>query len=107
MGAPDMGNRIDFQRVNQAALSHIESIVQRWLPDGKRAGVEWIAKNPLRNDRRAGSFKVNLATGNWGDFSTGDYGGDIASLAAYLHCDGDQRQAAIAVAEMLGVSPYE
>ena len=40
--------------------------------------------NPTRPDRRAGSFKVNLRTGRWADFATGDKGGDAVSLAAYL-----------------------
>ncbi len=102
-----MGNRIDFSRVNHAALAHIETIVSRWLPDGKHAGVEWIARNPKRNDRRLGSFKVNMTTGAWGDFASGDYGGDLVSLAAFLHTSGDQRQAAIEVAEMLGIDAYE
>ncbi len=99
--------RVNFSRINAAALLHIESIVLRWLPDGRRAGIEWVAKNPLRNDRRLGSFKINMANGAWGDFSTGDYGGDLISLAAYLHTNGDQRRAALNVAEMIGVNPYE
>lgn len=102
-----MGGRVDFARINQAALSHVETIVLRWLPDGKRAGVEWVAKNPNRNDRKLGSFKINMATGVWGDFAIGESGGDLVSLAAYLHTNGDQRQAAINVAEMVGISPYE
>ena len=47
-------------------------------------GVEWVAKNPLRVDRRLGSFKVNTRTGKWADFSTGDGGGDVIGLVAYL-----------------------
>jgi len=102
-----MGDRINFSRVNAAAISHIETIVFRWLPDGKQAGVEWVARNPKRSDRRLGSFKINMTTGAWGDFASGDYGGDLVSLAAYLHTNGDQRQAAIEVAEMCGCNPYE
>lgn len=102
-----MRGRVDFFRINSAALAHIETIVFRWLPDGKRAGVEWVAKNPMRNDRKLGSFKINMQTGSWGDFSIGEYGGDLVSLAAYLHANGDQRQAAINVADMLGIDPHE
>jgi len=102
-----MGKRINFSRVNNAAFAHIGTIVFRWLPNGKRAGVEWIARNPKRIDRRLGSFKINLVTGAWGDFASGDVGGDLISLAAYLHTDGDQRKAAIEVAGMLGINPYE
>ena len=100
-----IGRRVDFQRVASAALGNIDMIMQRWLPDGRREGQEWVARNPRRSDRRRGSFKVNLRSGRWGDFATGDYGGDLVSLAAYLF-DLDQREAAIRVADMSGVSPY-
>ena len=43
-----------------------------------------MALNPLRDDSRPGSFKVNLCTGRWADFATGDKGGDAISLLAYL-----------------------
>lgn len=76
--------RIDFQTIRAASLPFIPALAKRWLPDGKRCGAEWVARNPTRADRRAGSFKVNLRTGRWADFATGDRGGDLISLAAYL-----------------------
>ena len=102
-----MSKRVDFQKINQLALTHIDTLLMRWLPDGKRIGGEWVARNPQRVDRRAGSFKVNLRSGRWGDFATGDYGGDLVSLGAYLHTAGNQRIAAIEMATMLGVQAYE
>ena len=49
-----------------------------------------------------GSFRVNLHTGQWADFATGDRGGDVISLAAYLsHLS--QIEAAEKLAEMLGI----
>jgi hypothetical protein len=50
-----------------------------------------------------GSFKINLTSGRWADFATGDAGGDPVSLAAYLG-NLSQRDAAIALARMLRVS---
>ena len=50
-----------------------------------------------------GSFSVNRSTGAWADFATGDKGGDLVSLYAYLFHDGDQAAAARALAEMLGM----
>lgn len=98
--------QIDFQRINQAALRSLDAILVRWLPDGRREGREWVARNPRRPDRRLGSFRINLDTGRWADFATGDKGGDVISLAAYLgHLN--QAQAAIALADMLGVSAHE
>lgn len=94
--------RIDFAAVNDAALPALESLCHRWLPDGRRCGHEWVARNPTRGDKRPGSFSVNLATGRWADFATGDRGGDPVSLAAYLFGLG-QLDAARELARTLGV----
>ncbi len=101
----ELHGRIDFGRVNAAALAHAERVVRGLLPDGRRDGAEWVARNPLRQDRRPGSFKVNVRTGKWGDFATGDRGGDLVSLAAYV-AGVSQREAAIRLGETLGVNPY-
>ena len=93
---------VDFGRVNAAALAALPALLGRWLPDGRKQGGEWVARNPKRSDRRAGSFSVNLRTGRWADFATGDKGGDPVSLAAYLH-DLRQAEAARRLAEMLGI----
>jgi hypothetical protein len=100
------GHRIAFSRIANAALSQADTLIPRWLPDGRRSGPEWIARNPTRADGKAGSFKVNLRTGRWGDFATDDRGGDVVSLAAYLFCL-SQLEAASKIADMLGVSLYE
>ena len=91
-----------FARANQAALGCLPTILARWMPDGKHVGHEYVARNPRRDDRRAGSFKVNLHTGRWADFATGDKGGDPVSLAAYLF-GLSQTEAAGRLADMLGV----
>lgn len=96
---------VNFQTIGKAALSHSETIAARWLSDGKRMGAEWICRNPTRADHKTGSFKVNLNTGRWGDFATGDKGGDFIALAAFLFRL-DQRQAALKIADMLGINPY-
>ncbi len=108
MTAPDSGRtgRIDFERLNAAALANAEAIVRGLLPEGRRQGREWVSRNPVRDDRRPGSFKVNLNTGKWGDFATGDRGGDLTSLAAFV-AGVDQRTAAIRLADALGISPFE
>jgi hypothetical protein len=93
---------IDFERTNRAALEALPDLMLRWLPDGHRAGREWIARNPRRNDRRPGSFRINLSTGKWSDFATGDAGGDPVSLAAFLGGIG-QAEAARRLANMLGI----
>ena len=106
MGASHSGpRRVDFERVNAAALSRAEAVVRGLAPQGRRNGPEWVALNPLRQDRRLGSFKVNLQTGKWGDFSEGVGGRDLVSLAAYI-ARVSQREACIRLGESLGVNPF-
>ena len=95
-------SRIDFEAINRAALARLPDLCEHWLPDGRRLGHEYVARNPRRVDRRAGSFSVNLTTGRWADFAIGARGGDPASLAAYLSGLG-QADAARRLAELLGV----
>jgi len=94
--------RVDFSAINAAANRALPLILMRWLPDGKRQGREFVAKNPTRADGRPGSFSINLVSGKWSDFATGDRGGDPISLAAYLF-GLSQIDAARRVADMLGI----
>jgi hypothetical protein len=98
--------RIAFRRVADAALAYADVLVRRWLPDGRREGAEWVAINPTRHDHRKGSFKVNTTTGRWSDFATGNAGGDLISLAAYLFRS-KQGEAAVTIAEAIGIDPHE
>jgi hypothetical protein len=93
---------LDFDRINRAALNALPALVARWLPDGKRLGREWVARNPRRADRKPGSFRVNLVSGRWADFATDERGGDPISLAAFLAGTG-QAEAARNLADMLGI----
>jgi hypothetical protein len=95
-------NRLDFAQVNRATLAVLPSLLARWLPSGQIEGNEYVALNPKRADRRLGSFSINLKTGEWADFATGDRGGDVISLAAFLAGIG-QREAAERLARMLGI----
>lgn len=94
--------KLDFERINAAALPVLPALAARWLPDGRREGHEWVARNPRRADRKPGSFRVNLNSGKWADFATNDRGGDVISLAAFLSGVG-QADAARELAKMLGV----
>jgi hypothetical protein len=96
----------DFSAVNAAALGALPDLLARWLPEGKRERDEYLARNPRRGDRNPGSFKVNLRTGRWADFATGNKGGDPISLAAYLFAL-PQSEAARRLATMLGLPAGE
>ncbi|QQE88541.1 toprim domain-containing protein [Azotobacter chroococcum] len=73
-----------IRTVAAVALQHADHLVPELLPEGARKGAEWWARNPTRGDRSAGSFSVSLHSGRWHDFASGDSGGDLVSLAAYL-----------------------
>ena len=84
-------------------MRRLPDLLARWLPGGRTEGSEYIAKNPMRADRRLGSFRINIDTGRWADFATGDRGGDPVSLAAYLG-GLSQLDAARNLAAMLGLT---
>lgn len=92
---------IDFAGVNRAALPRLATLVRELAPNGKRIGREWVALNPTRPDRRIGSFKINLKSGRWADFATGDRGGDVVSLVAYV-METTQGEAARYLDDLLG-----
>jgi hypothetical protein len=97
---------IAYRRIAATARANSVSVVTQWLPRGKRQGVEWCALNPRRNDRHIGSFRINLRTGAWADFAIEVRGGDLIALAAYLY-GLSQAEAALKIAQMLGVNPYD
>ena len=100
-----MDARINFARINDGALAVLPRLLARWLPDGKLVGEEWVACNPRRADRHAGSFRINVRRGAWADFAVGGArGGDVVSLAAYL-AELSQVDAARELAHALGIKP--
>jgi putative DNA primase/helicase len=90
-----------FADIAKQALLSSETLVTRWLPGGTKAWPEYKVINPLRSDKKAGSFSINLDNGKWGDFATGDAGLDLISLYAYLEGI-EQKEAAIDVADQIG-----
>jgi putative DNA primase/helicase len=95
---------VDFAAVKAASLRSLNFIIPSLLLGGKRVGDEWVARNPTRNDAKPGSFSVNMKTGVWSDFATGESGGDMIDLYVYLK-GGSNIQAKDALADMLNVKP--
>jgi hypothetical protein len=93
---------IDFDGVNDAACRNGRSFVESLLPGGKFRSLEYVGKNPRRDDRHPGSFSINYRSGRWKDFASGDGGSDFVSLVAYLRGTG-QGNAAREIADKLGV----
>ena len=95
---------VDFAAVKAASIRVASSLVPAWLPRGHQEGNEWIALNPTRHDTGPGSFKVNLSTGVWSDFATGDKGADPIDLYAHLYRV-SLLKAATELSDILGVPP--
>lgn len=95
-------NRDIFEEVNSAAQGRIESLARGWVSKARMSGDNMFALNPTRADKKVGSFCINVRTGVWADFATGDKGGDIISFFAYIH-GLSQIDAAKELAERLGV----
>ena len=63
--------RLNLAAINNAALAVLPSLLSRWAPGGA-ARVRIYRVDPTRDDRRPGSFSINLRTGCWADFALGD-----------------------------------
>jgi putative DNA primase/helicase len=95
---------VDIQATARAALASAHAVLSHWLPDGKRQGAEYLARNPTRDDDNLGSFSVNTTTGAWSDFATGDKGRDLVSLVRYLDGLDTQGEAAHRLADILRIT---
>ena len=104
-----MSGEIDFKGINKAALSQPRSFLQELVPGGKFRKLEYVVRNPARDDKNLGSFTINYKTGKWADFAVDDKkarGSDIISWYAYAR-KLDQSEAARQIAEKLGIPLYK
>ncbi|MDR0701194.1 MAG: DUF927 domain-containing protein [Azoarcus sp.] len=97
-------NEASFRNTAQAALCRFDAVMAHiGLSGGKNSGNEYLPLNPRRDDRTPGSLSINRNTGVWSEFATGENGGDLVSLAAYVwNCK--QGEAAANLAQFLGLS---
>lgn len=91
---------LDFKTVNNAILAN-PSYLQRRLPQSVNEGSELVAGDIHGNKGK--SFKINLESGLWSDFATGEKGSDPISLVAAQEGIG-QGEALRLVADELGLS---
>lgn len=75
---------LDFDAINQQALSRTVNFITQWLPGGDFCGTDYCPLNPTRNDKHKGSFRINTKTAQWHDFATGDKGVGLISLYSYI-----------------------
>ena len=76
--------KINFERLNLQIYPIFVELLVGLLPEGKLENREYVALNPTRCDKHLGSFRINILSGKWADFATGDKGGDFISLWAYV-----------------------
>lgn len=74
---------INFKALAEALLARGQSLLEAWLPGGKRNGHEYVCGSLQGGE--GSSCSINLTTGAWGDFATGEQGGDWLSLYAAIH----------------------
>lgn len=99
-----MPGKIDVEDLKARLLDRAESLVEDWLPKGKKQGRYW--KFGDVTGEPGNSAWVHLDKGNWRDEAVGgESGGDLISLYAAVRCNGDQGQAIKELAELMGLAP--
>src|SRR5688572_22726884 len=76
-------SQIDFQALAASLLSQARIILPSWLPGGRLVGREYTCGD--LTGRQGDSLKVNIESGKWMDFASGDKGGDLISLFAAIN----------------------
>ncbi len=74
--------KIDFDAINDNARACLESLVREWFPQGHKEGNEFKIGSLSGEPGR--SLSINLRTGVWTDFASGDNGSDPISLLAAI-----------------------
>lgn len=99
------GNRpplppIDFTGLNSRLLASAETLLEQWLPGGRRHGKEYVCGGLSGGEGR--SLSVNINSGVWKDFASGDGGGDLVSLFAAIN-GLNNGQAAVRLRDEMGL----
>ena len=82
---PSRRKSIDFEQLNQQISARYTRYFEEFLPDGRIEGPDYVVISPFRNDRNAGSFRVNIQQGKFYDFADpSTRGGDFIFLTAKL-----------------------
>lgn len=98
-------HEVDFEALKANLHRNILGFVQRWVPEGKLEGKEYVMINPSRADSKPGSFKININTGVWSDFATNQGGNDLISLYHLIYAKASMHAAAVALMDETGSTP--
>lgn len=74
---------IDFRGLADRLLARGPALLQTWFPNGRLRGHEFQIGS-IRGEPGT-SLSINVNTGRWADFATGESGGDLISLYAAAH----------------------
>ena len=74
---------IDFKAIAARLAADAPSLLRAWFPNGKRHGREWVVGS-LKGEV-GDSLSINLDTGLWADFASGESGRDLVALYAAAH----------------------
>lgn len=94
--------RIDFSAVSSQALNQARSLLASWFPAGNVSGREFLIG--ALDGRGGKSLSINIESGRWSDFSSGEKGGDLVSLRAAM-LGISQADAARDIQSALGIVP--
>ena len=94
--------KIPFDVIAAHLLSQAEHFCAQWLDGGKRHGHEFQGAS-TKQGGIGNSLSVNLNTGVWSHFASGEGGADLISLFAYLN-GLKQGEAAVALMQQLNIS---
>lgn len=97
--------KYDFKDIAARVLQSAEVLLKQWLPAGIKVGHEYQCGN--LNGDKGNSLSINIKTGVWADFASGERGGDLLSLYAAIKCNNDQYKAVQELAESFGIKPNE
>lgn len=103
------GQSIDYERIDRVALSNARELAPEIVPDGHFEGNNYVARNPTRDDKNAGSFSFNVTNGMWAEFAGAgkkESGRGLISYKAYAH-QLEPHKSAMALAERLKIDPYK
>jgi putative DNA primase/helicase len=71
---------IDFAALAARLLQQSRSLLAEWYPQGKLVGHEYKIGDVFGGE--GDSLSINVNSGQWSDFATGEKGGDLISLYA-------------------------
>jgi len=75
----------NFQEIKRKYRGNPLPILRELVGQGRVEGSDYVALNPRRKDVKLGSFRIDISTGRFHDFATGDSGGSVIDLVMFVY----------------------